>query len=283
MAELLDIKNPNDLESTYDQIEIQGSANSDMSSPTTITSSLAIDETTANDLGSGYTSYLDSTGYAYYRFRYKNSSSGATSSWSDIFAADTTVMHTRFRNRMRDTNSANYFFSNSEITDFLQGAVNKLYPSSYNEVIDETLTTLASTEKYPIPLGIFRVNEIELLDSSGIVVARPSGYKKRGRQIIFDSTPPTGYTIRLYGDKQFQKFAETPILFDDLILDLMQLEAMQTFEMDRSKYYRYTTVTNPEGGNLPSLSRAIERLEITSNNRLNKLKRVRRATDMKLI
>ena len=253
-----------------------------MSSPTTLTSTLGIDETSANDLGAGYTSYLDSTGYAYYRFRYKNSSSGAVSSWSDIFAADTTIMHTRFRRRMRDTNSANYFFTTDDVTTMLQNSINKLYPYSYNEVIDETLTSDSSTEKYTIPLGIFRVNEIELIDSSGNVVARPSNYKKRGRQIIFDSAPSDGYKIRLYGDKQFQKFAECPALFDDLILDLMNLEALQTFEMDRSRYYKYTTVTNPEGGNLPSLSRVIERLHIATDQRLQKLKRTRRATDIKL-
>lgn len=285
MAVILDIRNPLDLEETYDQIEIERDTDSTGATMANI-ATVSIDETTANDLSTGFTTYLDANGTVdthYYRYRFKNSTSGAVSSYSDIYLAGTTVMHTKFRNRMRDTNSSNYFFSNSEITDFLQNAINKLYPWSYNEVIDETLTTAASTEKYTIPLGIFRVNEVELIDSSGIVVSKPTGYKKRGRQLIFDSTPPTGYTIRLYGDKQFQDLGEVPGLFDDLIIDLMQLEAMQTFEMDRSKYYRYTTVTNPEGGNLPSLSRAIERIEITTNSRLNKLKRVRRAADMKLI
>ncbi len=285
MAVILDIRNPNDLEETYDQIEIERDTVSTGASMANI-ATVNIDETTANDLSTGFTEYLDANGTVdthYYRYRYKNSSSLAVSSYSDIYLAGTTVVHTKFRNRMRDTNSSNYYFSNSEITDFLQNAINKLYPWTYNEVIDETLTTLASTEKYTIPLGIFRVNEVELVDSSGIVVSKPSGYKKRARQLIFDNTPPTGYTIRLYADKQFQSLGEVPGMFDDLIIDLMQLEAMQTFEMDRSKYYRYTTVTNPEGGNLPSLSRVIERLEITTNARLNKLKRVRRATDMKLI
>ena len=282
MAIIVEVRNPKDLETTYDQIEIERgtlASGADMANVTTI----AIDETTATDLSPGFTSYLDANGTDgthYYRFRYKQSVGGAVSSYSDIFLAGTTVMHTKFRRRMRDTNSANYFFTTDDITGFLSNSINKLYPATYNEVIDESLTTLANTEKYSYPLGVFRINEIEMLNSDGGSMGNLRNYKKRAKQIIFDSAPAVGYILRLYADKQFQKLSEIPSLFDDLILDLMQLEAMQTFEMDRSRYYRYTTVTNPEGGNLPSLSRVIERLEITTQRRLNNLRRVRRPTEI---
>lgn len=285
MAVILDIRNPSDLEVTYDQIEIERDTDSTGATMANIATT-NIDETTASDLSTGYTTYLDANGTVdthYYRFRYKNSSSGAVSSYSDIFLAGTTVFHSRFRRRMRDTNTANYYFTNDDVTTLLANAINKLYPMSYNEVIDETLTTAADTEKYSIPLGIFRVNDIELLDSGGAVFSAPKDWQVRARQIIFNATPPVGYTIRLYADKQFKKAGEVPDMFDDLILDLMELEALQTMEMDRSKYYRYTTVTNPEGGNLPSIARVIERLEITTQRRLDKLKRVRRAADMQLV
>lgn len=282
MAEIIDIRNPNDLTATYDQIEIQGSANSDMSSPTTLTSSLAIDTSTANDLSTGYTSYLDSTGYNYYRFRYKVSASAAVSDWSDIFAANTTVMHTRFRNRMHDTNSANYYFTNAQVTDILANAINKLYPASWNEVIDETLSSSGTEEKYTFPVGIFRVNQIELIDSAGEVQSRPLNYQIVGRKIIFTHPLTSGYTLRLYADKKFSKLGEVPEEFDSLILDLMTLEAYQSFEADRSRYFKYTTVTNPEGGNLPSLKSVVERYEAITKLRLNELRRVRKPSDMKL-
>ncbi len=43
----------------------------------------------------------------------------------------------------------------------------------------------------------------------------------------------------------------------------MRLDAYETFEADRSRYYKYTTTTNPEGGNLPSMRRVIEGLQAT--------------------
>jgi len=282
-AEIIDVRNPKDLVATYDQIEIRGSADSAMGSPTTLTSSTSIDTSQATDLSTGYTSYLDATGYAYYQFRYKNSSSGAVSAWSDIYAANTTVMHTRFRRKMRDINSENYFFTNDDITSFLQNSIYKLYPHTYNEVIDETLTPGATTYKYAFPNGIQRINDIYYVDSQGNVVGKPNGWSIRAKQIIFDFPPSTGYTFRIYADKMFQKLAEVPEFLDDLILDLMRLQAYEDMEADRSKYYRYTTVTQPDGGNIPSISRVIERLSATTKDRLNALRRVRRPSDIRLV
>lgn len=283
MAKLLEIRNPQDLNATYDQIEIQRGTLADGSDMANITTSLNIDTTTANDLTTGYTSYTDASGVdaSYYQFRYKNGST--YSSYSDIFQANTTVMHSRFRRRMRDTNSDAYFFENTDIDTMLGNAIKKLFPHTYNEVIDETLTTDGTTKKFNFPIGVNRVNEIEFLDSNGDVVGKPGSYQKRARQIIFDTAPPSGYTLRCYCDKMFKKLAEIPDFFDDLILDLMALEAYQTFEADRSSYYKYTTIANPEGGNLPSLDRAIQRLVVSTTARLNSLRRVRRAGTIKLV
>lgn len=282
-ATIIDVRNPKDLTATYDQIEIRGSADSAMASPTTLTSNLAIDTTKASDLSTGYTSYTDATGYAYYQFRYKASGSGAVSAWSDIYAANTTVMHSRFRRKMRDTNAQNYFFTNDDISSFLQNSIYKLFPHTYNEVIDESLSPAASTFKYSFPSGIQRVNDIEYIDSQGNVAGKPNGWSIRAKQIIFDFPPLTGYTFRLYADKMFQKLAEIPEFLDDLILDLMRLQAYEDMEADRTKYYRYTTVTQPEGGNIPSISRVIDRLSISTERRLNSLRRVRRASDIRLV
>jgi hypothetical protein len=282
-AEILEIRNPDDLTSTYDQIEIQRGTLASGSDMATIATQ-NIDTSKATDLTMGFTSHIDTGGSStsYYRYRYKNSSSGVVSPWSDIYLAETSVMHTRFRRRMRDTNSANYYFENTDIDTYLANAINKLYPSAYNEVIDESLTTLADTEKYTFPLGVFRVNDIEFLNSDGTVYSHPTNFKRRARQILFDSTPDTGYTIRLYADKQFLKLAEVPSLYDDLLMDLMQLEALRDIEMDRSKFYKYVTTVNPEGGNLPSIARVIERLEIMTQKRLIQLKRTRRPSDIHL-
>lgn len=282
MANILNIRNPKDLTSTYSHIEIYSDDNASMSSPTLL-DTVAINTATASDLSTGYTSYTDENGddSTYYKFRYKVGS--AYSSYSEIFQAGTSIMHTRFRKKMKDTNSANYYFSNEEIDEFLTGAISRLFPHTYNEVIDESLTSAADTEKYSFPVGINRVTDLEFLNSDGSVAFKAPGYNIRARQIIFDDTPPSGYTIRIYGDKMFKAFEEIPEFLDDLILDLMRMQAYETFEADRSKYYKYTTAVNPEGGNLPSIASIIERLELTTQRRLNALRRIRRASEIKLI
>lgn len=283
MAKIITIRNPEDLTSSFDQIQIERGSESDGSDMANITT-VNIDTSTATDLTTGYTEHIDNTGEDthYYRFRYYNSVSTAVSSYSDIFQADTTVMHIRFRKRMHDTNANKYYFSNDDISYILDNAIKKLYPNTWNEVIDESLTTLADTKKYSFPVGIFRVNDIEFIDAQGNVTLYPTKYKIRARQIIFDETPPTGYTFRLYADKKFNNLAETPEVLDDLILDLMALEAYQIFEADRSSYYKYTTITNPEGANLPSIRSIIERLVVSTKDRMNQLRRVRRPGKMKL-
>ena len=285
MALILEIRNPEDLTTTYDQIHIQYGLVADGSDFGTL-ATIDINTATATDLTMGYTAYLHTAGTAgttYYRFRYKNSVSSAFSSYSDIFLGGTTIMHTRFRRKMRDTNSANYYFTNDDITTMLQLAIYKLFPHTWNEVIDESLTTLAATEKYSFPIGVFRVNDIEYIDTNGEFYSNPKNWKVRARQIIFSDTPPSGYTMRLYADKKFSKLAEVPEQFDDLILDLMRQQAFETFEADRTKFYRYTTVANPEGGNLPSIKGVIERLEVTIPKRLNSLRRVRRPAEINLM
>ena len=281
---LLEVRNPLDLTTTYNQIEIQRGTTSSCSDMANISTSTTIDTSTANDLSTGFTSYTDSGGdtASYYRFRYKASVSGAVSAYSDIFQAGTTVMHTRFRRRMRDTNSANYFFTDADIDTMLGNSIKKLFPHTFNEVIDESLSTNGTTMKFSFPVGVNRVNDIEFLNSSGEVVQLSRNWKLRARQIIFDEAPTSGYTFRLYCDKMFKKLAEVPDIFDDLILDLMCLEAYQTMEADRTKYYRYQSVANPEGGNVPSIKGIIERLEVTTKNRLNSLRRVRRPSEIKL-
>lgn len=280
----IEIRNPVDLITTYNQIEIQRGTLADGSNMVNISTNTPIDTTSANDLSTGFTSYTDASGdtASYYRFRFKASVSDAVSAYSDIFQAGTTVMHTRFRRRMRDTNSANYFFTNADLDTQLANAIKKLFPATFNETIDESLSTDGTTMKFSFPVGVNRVNDIEFLNSSGEVTSRPRGWKLRARQIIFDNAPSSGYTLRLYCDKMFKKLAEVPDLFDDLILDLMVLEAYQTMEADRSKYYRYQAVARPEGGNLPSIKGVIERLEVTTKQRLNSLRRIRRPGEIKL-
>ena len=171
MAVKLDLRNPDDLTSTYNQIEIQRATSNTVAGMADIKTDLAISSTYASDLSTGYTSYTDDTGTEgthYYRFRYKISSSGATSSYSDIFPAGGSVFHTRFRRRMRDTNSNSYFFTDDDIETFGTEVVEELYPMTYTETyLDSMITPDGSTEIFTFATGVTRVTDIEIVNSSG--------------------------------------------------------------------------------------------------------------------
>jgi len=117
---------------------------------------------------------------------------------------------------------------------------------------------------------------MQFLDSNGNVSATVTDYEVASRQFIFPFAPASGYTIRLFCDKMFLKAAEVPEIFDSYLLEYMMWQAWKVLEADRSKYYRYTSVAKPEGGNLPSIRATIERLELSLARRLNALRRVRK-------
>ena len=286
MAVLLEIRNPTDLTATYDKIEIQRSTTNTVAGMADITTTLAIDTTTASDLSTGYTAYTDSGGTAgthYYRYRYKVTSSGAVSSYSDIFLSGTTVLHSRFRRMMRDTNSNNYFFTNDDIDFFLAHAVDRLWPITWFETYSDTMVVPdGTTEIFTFTVGVTRLNDLDFVDSSGNNLGKISNWKIRGRQVFFETAIRSGNTVRSYTEKRFLKLSEIPELWDGHLLNIMRLQAFETLEADRARYYKYTTVAQPEGGNLPSIDRVITRLEAQIEKRENQLRRVRKPASINL-
>ena len=286
MAIKLDLRNPDDLTSTYDQIEIQRAITNTTAGMADIKTDLAISSANASDLSTGYSSYTDDDGVEgthYYRFRYSNSSSGAVSSYSDIFAAGGSVFHSRFRRRMRDTNSSNYFFTDDDIETFLTETVQEMYPITWTETyLDSMITPDGTTEVFAFGTGVTRVNGIELINSSGENQGQLKGWQLRGRYVIFDSAPGSENTIRCWVEKKFTKAAEIPEQWDGYIIHKLMLKAYETLEADRSRYYKYTSVSKPDGGNLPSLDKVITRLEIQAQRQERFLRRVRKPADINL-
>lgn len=286
MAIKLELRNPDDLVSTYDQIEIQRSITNTTAGMADISTNTAISSTYASDLSTGYTTYTDDDGVEgthYYRFRYKNAASVAVSSYSDIFPAGGSVFHTRFRRRMRDTNSNNYFFTDDDIEIFMTEVVEELYPITWIETyLDNMITPDGTTEAFVFATGVTRVNDIELIDSSGNNQGSIKGWQLRGRYVIFDTAPDSGNTIRVWVEKKFTKAAEIPEQWDGYVIHKLMLKGYETLEADRSRYYKYTSVSKPEGGNLPSLDKIITRLEIQLQRQERLLRRVRKPADINL-
>jgi len=286
MSVKLELRNPDDLTSTYNQIEIQRNTANSETGMADIKTDLSIDTSTASDLSTGYSTYTDTDGTEgthYYRFRYKTSASGVVSSYSDIFPAGGSVFHTRFRRRMRDTNSNDYFFTDDDIEIFLDEIVTELYPMTYTETyLDSMIDPDGSTKIFTFATGVTRITDIELINSSGENQGSIKGWKVRNRYILFDQAPSDGDTIRSWVEKRFLKVAEIPEEWDGYILNKMRLKAYETFEADRSRYYKYNSVVKPEGGSLPSLDKVITRIEIQILKREKQMRRTRKPAEINL-
>lgn len=286
MAVDVEVRNPLDLTTTFDRIEIERATSNDSGSMSNI-ATVDIDTTTKTDLSAGYTAYSDSTGVVgthWYRFRYENEGSGAVSSYSDIFAAGGSVLQARFRRLMRDVNSNDYFFSDDDLDFFEEHALQMLWPITWQETYsDSAITPDGTTEVFTFPIGTTRLNGIQVLNSSGSFATQKLGWTVRGRNLIFDVAPRSGVTYRMWMDKMFLKLSEVPEIWDTHILNRMKIQAYETMEADRSRFYKYNSIAKPEGGNLPSLDRIITRLEIQIKNREAQLRRVRRPASIKLV
>lgn len=286
MSVRLDVRNPDDLTTSFNQVQIQRSTDNDATTMTDL-ATVSIDTTTASDLSTGSTSYIDESGdinLHWYRFRYKNSVSGALSSYSDIFKAGGTVLHARFRRMMRDVNSNNYFFSDDDIDFFLEQAIANLWPITWMETVsDEAFVADGETEIFNFPVGVTRVNSIDFIDSNGENLGSKINWRVRGKMILFDSPPSTGTTLRAWIEKMFTKLAEVPSIWDSHLLNRMRLQAYEMMEGDRNKYYKYNSIAKPEGGNLPSLDRIITRIETQIKLRESQIRRVRRPASIKLV
>lgn len=287
MTVVLKIRNPQDLTTTYDQIEIQRSTTNTVAGMADISTSTAIDTTTASDLSSGYTAYSDSGGTVgthYYRFRYKNSVSVTYSSYSDIFLSGGSTLQTKFRRRMRDINSSNYFFSADDLDAFETEAVQRLWPITWFETYsDSYFVPDGTTNIFNFPVGINRINSVETVDSNGDVTGRPVKYQIRGKMIIFDQAPSSGTILRAWAEKMFTDVAEVPEIWDGHLINIMRLQAYETLEGDRNRYYKYNSIAKPEGGNLPSIDKIITRIEAQITRREGQLRRTRRPSFIKLV
>jgi hypothetical protein len=282
MALIISARNPEDRTNTYDQVEFHRSDTSGGSF--SIVSTKDIDTSTITDLSPGYTSYTDATGDStkYYKVRWKNSVSSAVGALSDEFQGETTVLDSRFRRTMRDTNAANYFFTNDDVVNFRKDAIYSLWPHAWQEGYDDSITSDDTKEIYDIPAGVTRINKIQLIDDDGTKVANVTDYEVQSSKIIFPTAPSGDYTMRLWVEKMFTKSEEVPEAYDSYLLEYMSLQAYRVLEADRTRYYKYTTVAKPDNGGISNIRDIIIRLEASTERRLNALRRLRKTTEMGL-
>ena len=286
MSVELNVRNPEDLISSFTKLEIQRGTANDATTMLLI-ATIDIDSLTSTDLSSGFTTYVDPTGdldLHWYRFRFKNPTTSTYSSFSEIFKAGGTILHNRFRRLMRDINPNDYFFTQDDLDFYLEQAVARLWPITWMETYSDTaFVPDGNTEIFNFPVGVTRVNSLQHVNSSGQTLGNYTGWSVRGKTLIFDTAPSSGVILRAWFEKMFTDLAEVPEIWDSHLLNLMRIQAYETMEADRSKFYKYNSIAKPEGGNLPSIDKIITRIEAQINRREAQLRRVRRPGFIKLV
>lgn len=281
---ILYLRNPDDGVSTYDQVKVYRS--SSQNGTYALLNTMSIDQTTIADGVPGYTQVTDADGTVdnWYKFLYYNSVSTLTSNYSESFQGGTTELDAKIRRRMKDTNVNKYYFDNDEIGDARDLAIQSLYPHTWIDTTHDVVISDSNKTGITLPQYIARVDTIKIYDSeSNLIGNNYLGFYKVGNKLYPQTEFPTGYTFRIIYTKAYTQPAECPEHFTPYLLDIAQIELLKVMETGRMRYYKYTSSVRPEGGNIPSLNRIIERLEKSAARKLNSIRRVRETTEINLV
>lgn len=281
---ILYIRNPDDGIATYNKVQVYKSAS--QNGVYDLLTTVDIDASTIADNVVGYTKVTDSVGTtsSWYKVRYFNSVSSAVSDYSVEFRGGTTELDSLIRMRMKDTNQNNYFFTDEEIENARKAAIRSLYPATWVDTTYSVTITEENKKLITLPQYVARVDTIKVYDSNGdMVAANYLGFYKVGNKLYPNDEFPVGYTFQIVITKPYKQVAEVPEEFFPYLIDIAEMELLHAMEMDRARYYKYTTSIRPEGGNIPSFNRIIERLDNSATKKLNKIRRVRETTEINLV
>lgn len=277
------LRNPDDGVTSYDQIKVYRATSK--TGTYAILTTVDINQATIADNSPGYTLYNDSAGSDsyWYKASYYNSTSLVETDMSDAFQGETTELDTKIRRRVKDSNENKYFFDNDEIAQARDIAIKSLYPATWIDTTYDVVISDSNKTLITLPSYIARVDGIKVYDSGSNPVGNYISFYKVGNKLYPLSEFPTGYTFRIIITKAYKVPAEVPEELDNYLLDVAEIELLKILEMDRSRYYKYTTSIRPEGGNMPSIGRIIERLEINATKKLNPYRRVRETGEINLV
>lgn len=279
----LNVRNPDDGTSTYNQIRIYRSTT--QTGTFTLQSTVNIDLSGATEFSTGFTSYTDPTGDTtyWYEFSYYSSSTLSESTLSTAIQGGTAYLDSRIRLELSDSDSTapNYpFWSNSEVAAARQDAVDALYPAYFKDWVDTSLTTVQGSWTYTLPPTLFNVSYIEVWDqtqSPYALITTIEDFDIVGGKIRLQNTSDvnlnSGYTMYIYCSKRITDSADVPSYMDDALIRKAISVLLRKLLWDRAKYQRYTTIIRPEGSNMPSIQSQIKDYEAFFANRLNQVKK----------
>lgn len=281
--EILRIRNPIDGVDSFDKIKIYSSTSKGGTYALLATVDISLSNAA---LGyAGYTSYQDNAGSenTWYKFTYFNSGTSSETSKSEAFHGGNDQLDTMIRIRVKDTNENKYNFTDDEISQAKALAIESLYPATWIDTSYDITITDLNKKEIVLPVYISRPDKLLVYDANGDYMGEYTRYYRTGRSIRSFDEFPVGDTIKIVYTKRYQYHAECPEYLDSYLLDIAEIELMKVLELDRSRYYQYTSSVRPEGGNMPSLGKIIERLEVTANRKINPYRRVREVGEINLV
>lgn len=276
-------RNPTDLTDTFDQMDF-GEADDSSGTNSSVVDTEDLDTTTADVLSPGFTSYTYTSGNTakYYAVRWKISSSGATSDWSDWVRGGLDRWDTLFMEEMDDSNED--VWTESDREKLKDAALEALYPELFRQVIDTSLSIVNSsttqTYIYTVPQGIFDISEVgvgptDTTSSESRDYDRiKNDYWRFERNKLHLETLSgftNGATIRLVGAKKYSEVGEVPKRLDPLAMLHMRSGAYLQLADDFPRFKKWGRIqggTKVSFENLRVHAREFERKFESEKNRL---------------
>lgn len=212
-----------------------------------------IDTSTISPIHPGYTTHIDTAGdlTKYYASTWYSSVSGAESSYSTWVLAGQDRWDTMFKNEMQDT--AEVVWTATDRKAFKDKALEALFPDFYNQVIDTSLsavaTTAATTYSYTVPYGIFSISEVGYGDKNAtstvahdFKIVKPAYWKFERNQLRFEALPnwSNGDTIHLTASKKYLSVGEVPAYLDPLVMEHLRMSAYVRMADDYPRFLKWS-------------------------------------------
>lgn len=234
------VENPKDGENTFDKILLYRSDDSYAA----IKYTLDIDLTTRNQFSPGYTLYADPSGETTYSYKaqYKNSTSGLLSPLTDAFAYGDSYIIVEARGILRDTDSANYVFSNTELQDMEARAVEELFPGIVKAVVDTSKTIQEDVIDYEMPVGAFRIRQVHkgaLADDDWKEIDDFEFLRGRYLRLQESEVAESGDTLTIEYNRKYRDVGEVPaVIARGVILNQILAECYEILANDRGVKFK---------------------------------------------
>lgn len=240
------VHNPPDLTSTWDRIRVYASGETSGADYTLSTCSAEIVTTNTTVDSPGYTELtwgpagnsIDSTFWFKAAYYDSTGAEAESAQSSRTLLATKTRLEDQLALKLRDTTNA--VWTETELRDYAERAVQALYPHLVMEAIDSTsLDTVKNQREYTLPTGWVKVNQIFIGDI-GVDYTEISDYQIVGkRTLVFSSSPQEVDNITLYGQRKYQHSWEVPLIHEEVMIFYGLYLAYQALESDRSKFKQY--------------------------------------------